>query len=240
MLNHPYFTFCQELYEKWFNNKLEDWCLHEFFELDAMPEPYLLFGKVDDPLYFLTTNPGQVLDFQLRRSGEKDYSIRSRELAHYYRTQLKVKNAKTRIKKVLELKDQLNKTGVVQIEVVPFHSKEFKARDKEIFSTKGFESNLYSKYYSLLQDFIRDKVVINLQGGAPSKNRFYNNNWLKLIKDLLNLNNLELFPLKTKIDGKVTVGVLFDKENHKYVICNQGMNNFPNDEGMKMLSKLMI
>ena len=89
-----YFEFCDTLLSNWKENKitLED---NYGFDLNAMPEPYLTFGNGDSKVCFLTTNPGQVLDFQKRNSNfstnGESYTNLSKRLAKLYANQVRIK-----------------------------------------------------------------------------------------------------------------------------------------------------
>lgn len=105
MINKDYIAFCNHILSDWKENELslQD---NYGFDLDALPEPYLTFGKGNNQMCFLTTNPGGVMNFQRRKNHysptEEPYTDLSIRLGQHYE---KVLNgaAKIRIENMYEI-----------------------------------------------------------------------------------------------------------------------------------------
>ena len=61
--------YCEHLWQQWIHGTLSVSAFIESeFQTDYLPEPYLLFGSAQKPLYILTTNPGQGMLHQNRQA----------------------------------------------------------------------------------------------------------------------------------------------------------------------------
>src|SRR5690348_16680445 len=132
MTDYP--AFCEKLFRSWLSGDLViESVLSKLFQLDYVPEPYLLFGDQQNPLYAFTTNPGDGQEFQHRDAVLNDSSPTVSRLASYadvacrlgefYPVYLRERNlygAARRIDRVVELALLTGFSGVVQIEPLPF------------------------------------------------------------------------------------------------------------------------
>jgi hypothetical protein len=76
-----YFKKCEELFQNWSQSKLE--MNERIFEALVVPEPYLLFGSGEKPLYLLLTNPGTGMPEIQSHDAVKKFGVKTYEaLAH--------------------------------------------------------------------------------------------------------------------------------------------------------------
>lgn len=239
-----YFNFCQDLYSNWNNCTLNyDPALESFFDLNALPEPYLSFKSLENPLYFLTTNPGGVMEFQKRDNfnySDELYSDLAHKLGERYLLNLdKIgTQAVTRIKRMIQLSELVKKSGVIQVEAIPYHSKNFNNKSAFLKCLTDFTLIAYINH---LKDHLTDKPVLSIQAGSPDLNRIKSNDWILFLCDTMNLDidKAHMYPIKVKTDGKVTIGMLWDNRNRKGIIFNNAINSFPGDEGILTIAKII-
>ena len=125
---------CEEIFDDWKNNRLKLSCAaREAFDLQYCPEPYLTFRDQAGPITFVTLNPGGGEYFQRRENigtshspirADASYRDTAADLGRWYASpSCRISPAaKTRIKAMLDLGSSLGRTGVEQIECMPFHS----------------------------------------------------------------------------------------------------------------------
>lgn len=233
-----YVEFCDTLLSNWKENKitLED---NYGFDLNALPEPYLTFGNGDSNVCFLTTNPGQVQDFQKRNSNfstdGESYANLSKRLAKRYANQV-------RIKKMHEASNKLfpSSNGFTQFEISPFHSAKFPTKNKFAKYILNAENNLHTEYIDKLTSMLRKKNCISIQAGKPLLER-QDQPWLILVSKILGVKieewKLIVFGYSEK--GAATTGVWYYKKNNffKLITFLDGHNDLPNGF-LNKLSKL--
>lgn len=224
-----YFEFCDTLLSNWKENKitLED---NYGFDLNAMPEPYLTFGNGDSKVCFITTNPGQVLDFQKRNSNfstnGESYTNLSKRLAKLYANQV-------RIKKMHEASNKLypSSNGFIQFEISPFHSANFPNKNKFAKDILNAENNLHTEYIDKLTSFLSNKNCISIQGGKPLLER-QDQPWLILVSKILGvkIGDWKLIVFGYSGKGKATTGVWYYKKNNffKLITFVDSTNTIPN------------
>jgi hypothetical protein len=129
-----YQELCEKIFDDWMNHRLTVSCaVRDAFELQYCPEPYLTFGSQAAPITFVTLNPGGGEFFQQRDNigtsrspirADASYRDTAADLGRSYAllTCPITRAAKTRIKAMLDLSSSLGRTGVEQVECVPFHS----------------------------------------------------------------------------------------------------------------------
>jgi hypothetical protein len=244
MMNQTnYFDFCEDLFLKWNQNKI---ILEKKFnfQFEALPEPYLKFGKESEELAFLTTNPGSVMDFQLQSSSffmpKEKYDDLSKRLAKQYEVILKRNSsAKQRIEDMHSITKILsnNSKGFTQFEISPFHSSNFP--NKEIYGEYVLNSslNIHREYTDLLTNHLKEKSCICIQAGAPDLSRL-NSKWLELVSSVLSVKKSDWKSIDFKIkNNKATTGAFYTKNKniYKVILFRMGSNSVPNLTTMKTL-----
>ena len=76
-----YIELCEGLWREWLAESLDvSSFIESTFDLQAAPEPYVLFNAGLQPLIALLTNPGQTMPHQLRENVKEDgVSVRALE-----------------------------------------------------------------------------------------------------------------------------------------------------------------
>ena len=262
-----YVEFCDTLLSNWKENKitLED---NYGFDLNALPEPYLTFGNGNSKVCFLTTNPGQVQDFQKRNSNfSKDgesYANLSKRLPK--RVDPITNKSYEGQKRVINMKKTANllfpeSKGFSQFEISPFHSKDWKIDIKRKFAKNVLkeENNLHTQYIHKITSILGDKNCICIQGGAPLLNRKDNSIDNLTEKELLNFNGNGIWRrliskiLGVKIEdwklivfgygpsGIASQGAWYYKKDNvfKVILFTMGGNKMPKPEKMTKLFEIL-
>lgn len=246
MSENNYVEFCDNLFIKWNQNKL-DFENNFNFELNAIPEPYLTFGETSEDLFFLTTNPGGVMDFQVKpsefiNSDEKfkDLSVR---LAKHYEVILK-RTPKKRIEDMYSITKMLfpKSYGFTQFEISPFHSTNFPNKERFADYVLNNISNIHRDYIDALTARLKNKNCICIQSGLPDLSRL-NKKWLELISRILSVDKNEWKSISFKIkNGKATTGAFYTKKQEifKVILFRAGSNAVPNLNSMNELFDNLI
>ncbi len=82
-----YLAYCELIFQDWKSNRLPS--KDPLFEMEVVPEPYLLFGSAEKPLYQLLTNPGTGMpDVQshsvVERLGVKTEKCRGHRIERFF------------------------------------------------------------------------------------------------------------------------------------------------------------
>lgn len=253
-MNKKYKKHCNEMNKKWMNEHLDvtDKTKNDF-QMDYLPEPYLNFNAGENPLYVLTTNPGNGMDDQSRDVILKDkskigickddkYEEIAEKLAKFYLEDLEGA-AKRRIDGFLEISKNANFNGVIQLESYPFHSKTFPKKDNFLGDSK--EDELFKEYTNLLKETLVDKTVIVLSAVGTQKSlskKSIDTDWLIWQADIM---GLDLKNLKEKVlvekEKKVTSIFIYQKTNNitKGFILMMGGNNLPNHDALVKIVNLI-
>jgi hypothetical protein len=204
------------------------------FEPDVVPEPYLLFGHGDQPLYQLLTNPGTGMpDVQshsaVKRLGVKTYKELADQLVEFYLSD-KFKSsglAYRRNYRALEVAVANGFTGVMNVETIPYHSDRLN-KNKALKAIE--EDPLLNDYVRQLKAELADKAVLVVSACSSKKSidasMVRDNAWLSFQADLigLRLSKAKLIPLVTK-GGKITSAQLQDGQ--KNMVLMMGSNALP-------------
>ncbi|KLU65144.1 hypothetical protein DEAC_c31110 [Desulfosporosinus acididurans] len=237
-----YIQFCEKIWRDWHAEKLSIdgdrvlKTLEKKLDYDACPEPYLSFGECDDynkTLFFLTTNPGQVLEFQKRSnilSGKsfiepgKGYKEISLDLGTYYETGNHVKpasnesiilrNPKDHISKMKKLANLLGFENFVEIETIPFHSHDLPKNRIPELAEKNPEEAITSIYFKSVREFLSDKNVICVQAAGSDCKLSDWLNWL--MKRIIGIEEPKSHILKT-LNNKTTVSLILDTADQKLI-----------------------
>lgn len=244
-----YFAFCERLWRQWLDGEIRVTpYIAKVLKLDAVPEPYLHFGPAHDPLIVLTTNPGDVMEHQRRESIDRshdllkrsmDYATAERALADFYERKLKGK-ARTRIEAVKNIADVCGNKGVLQIELIPFHSSQLP--DKARVLREIGSDEVCSEYLRHVRAAIRERSVLCISAVttrmALSK-EIELSPWLSWQTSIMNLDRstAEFLPLVYK-GGRVTCAALISKRPGcvKALVLMQGSNQLPDAVGRRMLA----
>lgn len=246
--DHSFIQHVESLYSRWCRGEIS---LTSFFDklldINAIPEPFHYFDRQDkdhrNPLYFLTSNPGQVLPVQTRAYGfykpYDSYLEMSGALAEEYPEILKFPggyNALNRIEKMLRLSELLGYSGICETTLLPFHSRSLPNKEKvfkEIESDKEIR-----EYVSSLQGFLKEKSVICV-GGGPVGGLRENTIKSTVYKEFgqqmgFDFKNYQMIPVLEK-NGKVTVAAYVDqrKDFIKVFFLSIGHSNLPSEAGLK-------
>ena len=230
---YDYYPFCDLLHQKWFDKtlKYED-NFEEIFQVDYSPEPYFVLKNGSNPLFMLLTNPGAGMDFQKHENFEKsNYKAFANILADIYTSEQFKKdggaNAYRRLMKSITWADHLGYNSIVNIETIPFHSRNLnKSKALDIIG----KSWILSRYQEVLRNFLVNKPVLIVAAcGSKSSitlNTVKNSKWLMYQTEIANINieNLKFKEL-TKKNGKVSSALFYD--NEKYIVLMMGSNNLP-------------
>ena len=245
-------TFTEQLWRSWLDGELSlSAALTQRFDLEAAPEPYLRFEAGDRPLVALTTNPGGTLPFQRRAvvlsntdvlRETMTYQEASSVLGQHYRQLLQRKAAGRRIENLLTLARDRSATGVVQVEVCPFHSRSLPKKDTLVSELVNDE--LTKQYLAHVREYLRDRPVVIVAAISSSKTLSADltlSPWLAWKAEVAGMyidKSTRFVPLVTKQD-KVTCAALLSPRGAvpKSLVLMMGSNQLPGTEGLKRLSE---
>jgi hypothetical protein len=227
-----YKDFCEVIFHDWKHNRLQSHS--KLFELEVVPEPYLLFGSGEKPLYQLLTNPGTGMpEIQshsaLEKLGVESYKELADRLAEYYLSD-KFKGAGLAYRRnyrALEVAEANGFTGVMNVETIPYHSD----RLNKTQALKAIEDNAFlSDYTQKLKTELADKAVLVVAACSSKQSidqsTIANSKWLSFQADLIGLrvSKAKLTPLVSK-GGKVTAAQL--RDGQKNMVLMMGSNALP-------------
>lgn len=227
-----YKDFCEVIFHDWKYDRLQS--DSKLFELEVVPEPYLLFGSGEKPLYQLLTNPGTGMpEIQshsaIEKLGVESYKELADRLAEYYLSD-KFKGAGLAYRRnyrALEVAETNAFTGVMNVETIPFHSD----RLNKAQAMKAIEqSTTLQDYVKTLKSELADKTVLVVSACSSKKSIdtsvVRDNAWLSFQADLigLRLSKAKLLPLVKK-EGKITAAQL--KDGQKNMVLMMGSNALP-------------
>ena len=237
-----YISYCEEIYNNWISgNLIPSEELKSILNFKALPEPYLTYATGSNNLYFLSTNPGQVNDFQKHENilsnrsfikSHMSYAECSIALGNHYQSTSFKKKSKSRIEKQLDLSKMLLRDGLITLECVPYHSDYLPNKSKFL----KLQDHDLSEYYKKLKKYCSDKSIIYISACSTrksiSKETVLTNDWLKWVSNIINIdhNKAKIEPITTK-DGKVTCALYFQKDatSFKAISLMMGSNNLPSD-----------
>lgn len=246
-----YLEVCEALYTSWLNGQLElpDHVREAFPNENGdttlfSPEPYLVFGDSTDPLTVITTNPGAGEPFQRRSAvGREDspladapYSEVAVRLGDYYAADPAITQlARTRVKAMQTMADRLGKTGVIQFELLPFHSDTLdKNRLPNLLSNPRIR-NYRDSLKSHLEGFDTVCAIANVFLPAERK---------PLVKAFVSLMgsrsaSFETTPLRFNKNGRPTIGVMTTSENDgiRAIWCSEAYSQPPAKDLMEPFVK---
>lgn len=220
------------------------------FDSEFLPEPYLDFGSGANPLVILTTNPGGGLTEQLRESvvaGRSParpgmtYAEVAQRLAEFYTNHLKG-SAQRRITAQHQLARGSDFTGVLQVEMCPWHSPALP--NKRRFVRILQDDRELKRYSSALRDHLNGKSVVNVSAVSSAAqltaDRFEPSEWLRFQAEFLGLeqSSSRITPLVWKGD-KVTGALWYTAVGSTFrgMVLMMGSNNFPGRAGLEAMAE---
>jgi hypothetical protein len=212
-MSHDFISFCESLWQDWLAGKLETSSfVSRAFDMDAAPEPYIVFGSVPNALIVLTTNPGKAMPHQRRKAVQAgggggplsaviDYATAAKTLGAFYERQLAGRPAGRRIAAMRALSALVGAEGVVQVEACPFHS--WSLPDKMGLLQEIDDGGLLTRYVQQARAFLIPRPVVAISAApfqmslGPEVAR---SRWVVWLSELagLNLKDADLIPLVTR------------------------------------------
>lgn len=244
-------TFTEQLWRTWLRGELSlSDALAERFDLDAAPEPYLCFEAGERPLVALTTNPGGTLSFQRRAvvlsnadvlRETMTYQEAASVLGQHYRQVLQRKPAGRRIESLLQLARLRSATGVVQVEVCPFHSRSLPK--KATLPAELASDELTRQYVENIREYMKGRPVVIVSAISSRKTLSADltlSPWLAWKAELAGLSpdlHMRFVPLIIRQE-KVTCAALTSPRGAipKALVLMMGSNQLPGAEGLQRLS----
>jgi len=213
----------------------------------AAPEPYLYFGDSANALVVLTTNPGGTMkderSTEVRKvlEGVDAYAEAAPRLGCLYKKILAGSQAGYRIDHQQTLSSWLGYDGVLQVELIPFHSKTL---PKKIALKKMAEDELLGDYAEHLRAFLRDRLVVGIQAvstrASLEQETPKSSQWLTKVAEIagLDLDGTKVkFVALVENDDKTTVAAWVSKTKpRKALVLRMGANDLPGDEGLRKLA----
>ena len=261
-MNLEFKKLCEEIWQKWRNEILTipDELINRFnLQPEFLPEPYLIFntGKEtvisDKALYFLTTNPGIGGEFHQGRkklkasySENEKYEKVAKDYADKYLNEILKGSAKRRVEGFVYLAEKLGYNKLIQVESLPFHSKELPNRYKLLsILKKENQDNIINQYFTLLRNTLKNENVIVLSAVGTRKsisNNSLNTKWLKWQAEVIGMDiqNTKIENLIVK-DQKVTCALIHTNNYNclKGFILMMGGNNMPYKNQISNISEIL-
>lgn len=234
---------CEKIFDDW-----KDDCLQlsrparEAFELQYCPEPYLTFGSQAAPITFVTLNPGGGESFQRRDSiGTSRSPIRvdapygdvAADLGRWYASPFCpiTRAAKVRIGAMLELSSSLGRTGVEQIECIPFHS-------AKAVNGQRIADSLLTRYAQELSRYIESRDFVCAMAGGRA-----DDGGVRQMASIIGLDRAERRHLSlTSKNGGSTSGIVFSKgDGHvRAVFYCQGRLGLPGKQHFPRIRDVLL
>ena len=245
--------YCDQLWQDWINDNLQvDLKLASRFQMDHMPEPYLLFGDGERHLCVLTTNPGIGMEHQTRQAIRANrscvepldnYHDAAVKLAQFYSGHLRGQ-AKTRIDKLVSLAEQIGNTGVLQFESCPYHSA--KLPEKRSLPDRFEQDSVMQDYTHLLENRLRNETCVALSAVGSNKpisqKTITENVWLSWQAGVMAFepDTADIIPLSRKGD-KVTSAFIYSRMNGlvKGFILMMGGNHLPGQDHLSDIARVL-
>src|SRR6266566_2838389 len=245
-MSDDYIAFCEEkLWCAWKEHRLS---VPPPFDPEAAPEPYLYFGASTKLLVALTTNPGGTMEHQRRiavlaggdpLSHKDTYAEAASKIGDFYETHL-TGQARQRIAKLRKLSSGLSYEGVMQVELIPFHSPSLPMSKKIALlrEAKTDKGGLLGRYVEHLREFLRDRPVVSPQAVAtraslePETPK--SSEWLTWIAEIagIDLNAADFVSLVEKGPKTTAAAWVSKREPRKALVLMMGMAGLPADQGL--------
>jgi len=258
-----FIPFCEELWRNWLSNKLDLEAIGNLpFDLNAAPEPYILFPASNDsggnPLVALTTNPGDSIPQQHRDSVRSangplnesyTYALAAEKLGAFYAGEKAPisPTARQRIRALKALASNVRLNGVLQVEACPFHSPTLSMGRKRAILKLIAKGGFLSQYTERLQAFLQGRTVVIVSAVSSReslKKSTSLSDWVLWKASLagLDLNRAEFLKLVENPAGKITAAAHLTREGgiSKVLVLMMGGNHLPAETGgLKKLAESM-
>ncbi|HPS31617.1 MAG TPA: hypothetical protein PLZ43_15290 [bacterium] len=262
-MNSEYKELCENIWQDWRNGTLTipKYLIDQFYlQPEFLPEPYLIFNtgketaKSDKALYFLTTNPGNGWEGHQGREKLKasypeneKYEKVAHDFAEKYLNEILKGPAKRRVEGFIHLAETLGYNQLIQVESLPFHSKELPNKFKLLsFLEKENADNIINQYFTVLKNSMKDENVIVLSAIGTRKSislESLNTKWLKWQSEVIGMD-LSCAKIIALIEnnGKVTSAFIYTNDNNilKGFILMMGGNNMPGNGALDRIVGIFI
>lgn len=246
-------SFCECLWQDWLADRLETSpFVRQAFDLDAAPEPYIVFGDGQKPLVLVTTNPGGTMPHQRRASVQYGsgpltpaipYTAAAKALGAFYEQQLVHCPAGRRIAAMQNLSALVGTGGFVQVEVCPFHSPSLP--NKVGLLRELSAGGLLSRYIEEVRAFLFAKPVVAISAASAQVSmgaEMQLSPWVMRLAEVAGLDpkRADFVPLVGK-EGKVTAMALVSTHNGapKALVLMMGGNHLPGERGLGILANAL-
>ena len=241
-MSDDYIAFCEE--KLWCAWKQHTLSMPSRFDLEAAPEPYLYFGTSSNKLVALTTNPGGTMRHQRHaavRSGrgplrDKDtYAEAALKLGCFYEKILEGRPAGHRIANLRKLSSLLGYGGVMQVELIPFHSAALPRKDA-LLGQINEKDSLLGRYVGLLREFLKNRAVVSIQAvstRASLSQKTELSHWLRWVAKIAGVDpETARFVSLVEKGPKTTCAAWVSKRKpRKAFVLMMGKNDLPADVG---------
>lgn len=248
-------SLCETLWQDWLADRLDvSPFVRRTFDLDAVPEPYVIFGSGQKPLFQLLTNPGYTMGHQRRvavQTGSSDplrplrpaidYKTAAEALGRFYEKELAREAAGHRIARIKKLSALLGTEGVVQVDVCPFHSPSLPGKARLMHEIQTGD-DLLTRYVEALREFLSAGPVVALSGASSQTSLELEpplSPWASWLLEIIGLDpNSAEFVSLVKRGEKITVGAFVSNQNGnpRALVQMMGNNNLPGENGLATLA----
>ena len=233
-----YLGVCEHLYSDWLEGKatLRSSAARSIFSDAHAPEPYLMFGQGQSTAIWVTTNPGEGFDYQLRPSatsksvfdGVKSYEVAAKKLGTLYSSPMASIHpaARANIASMLRISKLLGATRVMQVETYPWHSRQLPNKAK-LDVTLSRDEPTFVEYQRQLRAMIdKEPLVLAWCAGVPSRSAGAGID-LKARAIRLDLQRAKVLPLESTTDVSQALFWSADEDRFRGLFVTQGSATLP-------------
>ena len=206
------------------------------FNIDYLPEPYLVFKEGKRELFVLNNNPGHILENQVQaretiksKYPGKCYAEVAEGMTDYYRGSEFAANepiAYRRNDRMFDFAHKIRCDGMVNVETFFLHSASF---NKQKFLNEYKGSELAKEYTEKLKKFLADKDVLAISGSGPiDPDNLKLSEWAEYQCDIigLDISKAELIPIRrSEKGGNVSTAIIHS--GRKFMTLMRGSNFLP-------------
>jgi hypothetical protein len=206
-------------------------------------------------MYVLLTNPGKGLEEQSRKvilgqrkaksppvNGRMFYSAAAIEFGRHYVKLLEKRPAGRRIKAMQDLQRQMGCDCIVQLETLPFHSRNLPGKRRLVDQAKSIP--ILRDYHAALRDALSRISVICLSAVSPSKSisksAVAKAPWLKFQAELMGIEVSKFETVELARKGrKISSAFLFQRfgTSIRGFVLTMGSNSFPAESARARIGK---
>lgn len=254
-----FFEFSEKMFEQFLDGTLEliPGC-DSNLSWQHCPEPYVWIGEtsqVSEPyLCFLQINPGQPFEFQhlsnIRQnqnnpiSHDKSWRENASVMGKLYsddRNPLGInRHSISRFQKVKKIADLMGLNGVLCVEGIPLHSKNFNAHK---FNPNIMQVSWLEEYSGVLTAFLRDKTVLMIDApgnpNEPSQGRNRTVQWRRWRAEIAGINIDRVDKVKGFGGPTQTLWTARNLYPAKALYLVKGSLSLPAEEGLHKMAEAM-